>query len=139
MPQPAPKPKISVSTQRPAAPTRRLVWSDLQISDMTSGTWSDTKIQAALSSTDSRGMSPTTYAALRAAKVSGDLLPLLDLLQPPGKKEETQIDQILALLERIAESQARLESRLGDVELKLAAPSSASQQPEEKGQIGSPR
>jgi len=51
------------------------------------------------------------------------------LLDPPEAKEQTQLDQVIALLEAIAEAQLRLEARLVAIESRVAARSVASLPP----------
>jgi len=117
----------------PASPTppraKRRIWSDTQIAEMTEGTMPDAKIQDALRATDSRGMNATSYAVLRTARRTESLTALLTLLDPPEAKEQTQIDQVIALLEGIAEAQLRMEKRLVALESRLAASSRASPSP----------
>jgi len=96
---------------------------------MTEGTMPDAKIQDALRATDSRGMNATSYAVLRTARRTESLTALLTLLDPPEAKEQTQIDQVIALLEGIAEAQLRMEKRLVALESRLAASSRASPSP----------
>ena len=126
MPAPATPPN-------PPRPRRR-VWSDSQISEMTEGTLPDAKIQDALHTRDARGMDPTSYAVLRTARRTESLM---SLLEPPEKAEETQIDQILALLEAIAAAQLRMEERMVALESRLAGRSAASPPPSVPARTGS--
>jgi len=57
-------------------------------------------------------------AALSAASKVDSLTPLLDLLEPK-QGESSQVENMLSLLEKIAESQIRLESKLVALERKL--------------------
>lgn len=77
---------------------------------------------AILRETDPRGLAPIQFAAIQAATTADLLLPLLSLLEPPQEQEKSQIDQIIVLLETIAESQSRLERRLVEIESRLAGP-----------------
>ena len=108
---------------------KRRTWSDEQIAALTEGTMPDDRIQEAMRSRDSRGLDPTTYAVLRTARRTEALTPLLALLDPPEAKEQTQLDQVIALLEAIAEAQLRLEARLVAIESRVAARSVASLPP----------
>jgi hypothetical protein len=60
---------------------------------------------------DPRGLQAPTSAALHAAATADRLLPLLDLLDPPPQ-ESSQIQQLLDLVEKIAEAQIRVEQKL---------------------------
>ena len=115
----------------PASPTpprpKRKTWSDEQIASLTEGTMPDDRVQEALRGTDSRGMTPTSYAVLRTARRTESLTALLTLLDPPENAEQTQIDQVLQLLEGIAEAQLRMEKRLVSIESRLAGRFVASQ------------
>jgi hypothetical protein len=71
-------------------------------------------------------MAPVTYAALTTAKTAESLTALLSLLDPPGEEQRTALDQLLELVARIAESQARIERRLDAIELRLGARSDGS-------------
>ena len=104
----------------PAPRPRRRVWSDTQIAEMTEGTMPDARIQEAMHARDSRGMDPTSYAVLRTARRTESLTALLTLLDPPEVREQTQIDQVLRLLEGIAEAQIRTEARMVAIESRLA-------------------
>ena len=128
MPAPAP-----TTTPRP----KRRIWSDTQIAEMTDGVMPDAKIQEALRSRDSRGLDPTTYAVLMTARRTEALTPLLALLDPPEAKEQTQLDQVIALLEAIAEAQLRLEARLVAIESRVAVRSMASLPPSLPARPGS--
>lgn len=81
-----------------------------------------------LRETDRRGLAPVQYAALQAATAADSLLPLLSLLEPQ-ERETSQLDQIVTLLETIAESQVRTERRLVELESRLAGRASASPPP----------
>ena len=85
----------------------------------------DDRIQEALRFRDSRGLDPTSYAVLRTARRTESLTALLSLLDPPEKAEQTQLDQVISLLEGIAETQLRMEKRLVSLESRLAARSVA--------------
>lgn len=128
MPAPAPT--------TPLRPRRR-VWSDEQIAALTEGTTPDATIQDAMRTRDSRGLDPTSYAVLRTARRTEALTPLLALLDPPEKGEQTQLDQVVALLEGIAEAQLRLETRMVAIECRLAASSRVSPLPPLPGRPGS--
>ena len=128
MPAPAP-------TTPPRA--RRRVWSDEQVSALTEGVMSDDRIQEALRFRDSRGLDPTSFAVLRTARRTESLTPLLALLDPPEAKEQTQLDQVLRLLEAIAEAQLRMEQRMVALECRLAGRFAASPLPPLPGRPGS--
>ncbi len=81
-----------------------------------------------LRETDRRGLAPVQYAAIQAATAVDSLLPLLTLLEPQ-EKETSQLDQVIQLLEQIAESQSRLERRVVEIESRLAGRASALPQP----------
>ena len=81
-----------------------------------------------LRETDRRGLSPIAYAAFQGALTSDRLLPLLDLLEPK-EGETSQLDLVVKLLETIAESQARIERRVVEIEFRLAGEASASPPP----------
>ena len=128
----------------PASPTpltpprpKRRTWSDTEISALTEGTMSDDRIRETLHGTDSRGMTPTSYAVLRTARRTESLTALLTLLDPPEAREQTPIDQVLRLLEAIAEAQLRLEARMVAIESRLTARSMASPQPSAPARTGS--
>lgn len=78
---------------------------------------------------DRRGLGPVHFAAIQAATTADSLLPLLRLLEPPQAEETSQLDQVVTLLEMIAESQARLERRLVEIESRLVGPQHASPPP----------
>ena len=78
---------------------------------------------------DRRGLGPIQFAALQSAIATDSLLPLLALLEPPQEKETSQLDQIIALLKQVAESQIRTERRLVELESRLAGKASPSPQP----------
>ena len=119
---------VSTSAPRPGpigsgSPKRRgRPWSLDSIREVLAGT----EDPALLRELDRRGMSASTYALLQAATATDDLRPLLTLLEPPETREETQLDQILALLQQIAESQIRTERRMLAVESMLVASPGAS-------------
>ena len=121
----------------PPARPKRQVWTDTRIAEMTEGTMPDARIQETLRATDSRGMNPTSYAVLRTARRTESLTALLTLLDPPEAREQTQIDQVLRLLEAIAEAQLRLEARMVALESRLTARSMASPQPSAPAKTGS--
>jgi len=89
-----------------------------------------------LRETDRRGLAPVQYAAIQASTAADSLLPLLSLLEPQ-EKETSQLDQVIQLLEQIAESQARLERRVVEIESRLAGRASASPQPSKPGAAAS--
>ena len=90
-----------------------------------------------LRETDRRGLAPVQYAAIQAATAADSLLPLLSLLEPPQERETSQLDLVVTLLEAIAESQARLERRLVEIESRLAGPPRDSPQPSKTGAAAS--
>ena len=59
---------------------------------------------------DAVGLTLGTTALLRAATQTDSLLPLLELLEPA--QGESKIDILIETLERIAETQLRLEEKL---------------------------
>lgn len=75
---------------------------------------------------DRRGLSPTQTAALIAAKASEEASAKLDTLLAPPEQETSQLQVIVDLLARIAESQVRMERRLAALESRLAGPPSVS-------------
>ena len=99
---------------------RRRIWTDTEVSALTEGVMPDDRIQAALRTTDSRGMNATSFAILRTACRTESLAALLTLLDPPEAQEQTQLDQVVALLESIAAAQIRTEARLVAIESRLA-------------------
>jgi hypothetical protein len=68
---------------------------------------------------DARGFSPVTFAAIMSALQTDSLLPLLSLLEPP-KGETSKIDVLIEAVEKVLDSQKRIESRLAAIELKVA-------------------
>ena len=121
----------------PPARPKRQVWTDTRIAEMTEGTMSDDQIRETLRGTDSRGMTPTSYAVLRTARRTESLTALLSLLDPPEAREQTQIDQVIALLEGIAEAQLRMEARMVALECRLAGRSVDSPPPPAPARTGS--
>jgi hypothetical protein len=79
------------------------------VDQILSGTMPPDEARRLLSSFDRKGLTPVTFAALSTARDAHDLLVLKQLLDPPQEGEQSKMDLVIALLERIAESQARLE------------------------------
>ena len=97
-------------------------WSLEDVRDILAGTVDPARSRI----TDRKGLSPVAFAALKAATVTDSLLPLLELLEPPGDEEKGKLDVLLELLERIAEGQVVLGQRLAIIESTLAGRSGAS-------------
>ena len=114
----APPPETSGPT-----PPQRRPWSIEDLREIVAMAVKDGP--SMLRETDRRGLAPVQYAALQAATAADSLLPLLSLLEPPQAKETSQLDQIVTLLETIAESQVRTERRLVELESRLAGRASA--------------
>ena len=105
----------SRSSATPSSPPNTVVqdrkrkpWSTEDLRGVLQGT-SDTHL---VREADRKGLSMATFGAMTAAVTSEALLPLLDLLEPPVDGETSKIDVVIALLEQIAASQARIEARL---------------------------
>ncbi len=118
---------------------KRALWTDALIADLLAGTMTDERIREMLPKRDARGMDALVFSALRAARIGQDLTALLGLLEPPSAKEKTELDVMVTLLERIAESQIRIERRLDALESAGTARSAVWQRPLEPGASGSPR
>ena len=73
------------------------------------GTLSLEDARRILNTYDRKGLTPVSYAALTAARNTESLLELKSLLDPPKAEEQSQMDLVLDLLERIALSQVRAE------------------------------
>ena len=97
---------------RPAI-TRR--WSPDDIREILAGASQHDPRQ----SLDRSGLNPVAAGAMLAAERADRLLPLLELLEPKTQDEPSKIDQLLQLLEGIAQSQIRTEARLAGLERKL--------------------
>jgi hypothetical protein len=89
------------------------------VSKILDGVLTPEQARALLNSFDRKGLNPITFAALQGAKASDKLLSLLQLLEPPTKAEESQLDQVVKLLEQIAASQIRIEETQGRQERML--------------------
>ena len=74
-----------------------------------------------LATTDRHGLSPVSFAVLSAARDAHSLLELKQLLEPTEADQETQMDQMVKLLEQIAKSQVRIEETLARHEQILRA------------------
>ena len=79
------------------------------LDEILAGTVEPEEIRRILNRVDRKGLTPVSYAALTAARNSEDLLALRALLDPPQKEEQSQMDLVLELLERIGASQVRAE------------------------------
>lgn len=97
----------------------------------------DRTVQETLRARDSRGMDPVSYAALRTARQTADLMPLLDLLQPPEQGEQTQTQKMVELLEAMAAAIVRIEQRQVALASRLDARSGSSRPPRPSGVTGS--
>lgn len=112
-----PTPPPPTKSPRPAAATsakqRGRPWTVDAIAAIVDGTSAEDP-----ASKDRKGLTSATAAALIAAVQSDKLLPLLDLLTPTPT-ENAQMKLLLDLVEKIAESQIRIESRLAALESRL--------------------
>ena len=70
------------------------------------------------------GLTPLQWATLKSATNTDALMPLLGLLEAP--EGPGPLERIVELLEQVAESQVRLEQRLGAVERMMLATSGIS-------------
>jgi hypothetical protein len=87
---------------------------------------------------DRKGLSPALWATLQAAvEIDRATAMLAELTAPPQPKEESQLDQVVKLLESIAEAQSRMERRQVGVESKLDALLASSRAPSRLGPTGS--
>ncbi len=107
--------------QAKTGPRGRTPWSVEDIEEILTGEVEDGQVLERLRTADRKGLSPTSFAALKAAATADSLTPLLALLDPPTEQETSSIDLVLTLLERVAESQLRIEQRLGAIESRLGA------------------
>lgn len=90
-----------------------------------------------LTGIDRKGLSAAQFALLRTAATADDLRQLLALLDPPDENEQTQLDQILGLLETIAEGQLRVEAQLAVLGSAVAGLRASSPQPPHPGRTAS--
>ncbi len=97
-----------------------------------------------LGTPDRKGLTPVSFAVMAAAKNTAELLALKALLDPPAPQEQSQMDQVLDLLEQIAtsqarveESQARQERLLRQIASALGGRPKASPQPQDATRTGS--
>ena len=79
------------------------------VAKLLAGVLSPEQARAFLHTFDRKGLNPVTFAALKGAETSDRLLALLQLLEPPEAQEQSQMDQVVGLLEQIAASQTRVE------------------------------
>ena len=105
--------KPGTPAARPAVARR---WAPDDLREILAGSSQHDPRQA----TDRGGLTPAAAGAMLAAVTSDRLLPLLELLEPlKGSDEPSKVDQLLQLLEGIAQSQIRTEARLAGLERKL--------------------
>ena len=117
--------------------TGRLPLSMSDVGNLLAGVLTPQQAKELLSATDRKGLGLVTYAALKGGENTDKLLPLLSLLEPPQQQEQTQLDQIIALLEAVAasqirteESQARTEKMIRQIGSALAGKPKASPRPQ---------
>ena len=116
----------------------RTPWSVDDLKGILAG--EDSQVTESLRTADRKGLTPTSFAVLTTAAKTDALMPLLELLEPPTADEASKADLMLDLLERIAESQVRIEARLADIESRLTGQSVPSrQQPVATVQLASRR
>lgn len=106
-------------------PARR-PWSLEDVREILAGAADPSQLRERVRTADRKGLSPVTFAAMKAAATADSLTPLLGLLEPPGEEERSKLDLILDLLERVAENQVELGRRLAFIESRLAGTSVAS-------------
>jgi len=104
----------------------RKPWSVEDVKEILAGTVDPAMVQERIRTADRKGLSPVTFAAMKAAATADSLLPLLELLEPPGEQEKSKIDLMLDLLERIAEGQIGLARRMDALESLMSGWSAAS-------------
>ena len=126
-------PPVPQGPAQSQAPTSR-IWTVEDLREISALTVRDPA--ALLRETDRRGLSPIAFAAFQGALTSDRLLPLLDLLEPQ-EKETSQLEQVIQLLETIAESQVRIERRVVEIESRLAGRASASPPPSKSAAVAS--
>ena len=110
-------PRPSASQAKPGGPSRPAItrrWSPDDIRQILAGASQHDPRQ----SLDRAGLNPVAAGAMLAAERADRLLPLLELLEPK-QDEPSKVDQLLQLLESIAQSQIRTEARLAGLERKL--------------------
>lgn len=114
------------------------------VDQILSGTMHPDEARKLLNSFDRKGLTPITFAALSTARDTHDLLALKQLLDPPKPDEQSQMNLVLELLERIAESQARteeaqarMERLLRQIACALGGKPKASQKPQAATRTGS--
>ena len=115
-----------VPPARPSSNQTNRVWRITDLRGVLDGTLPPERAREA----DHRGLSMTTYSAMKAAVTTNALLLLLDLLDPTTEGA-SQIDTVISLLQAIAASQLRIEAAssrteaaLSRVEAMLAVPAS---------------
>lgn len=79
------------------------------VDEILAGTISREEAKRILHTADPKGLTPIGYAALSAARDAHSLLALTALLDPPKAEEQSQMDLVLDLLERLTLSQVRAE------------------------------
>jgi len=113
-PKPTPKPTSSTSPQtrkagpKPVPVPKKEYWSDAQAAQMVEGILPEQEIKARLVKHDANGMLVSTYATLRSAKKLDEVKSLLET----PEKELTQVDAMMALLERILQNQVTLQEEI---------------------------
>ena len=110
----------------PTASTRRVPWSVEDLREILAGTVEDSEAAERIRTPDRKGLSPVSFAAMRAAATTDSLLPLLDLMEPPGEGEKAKLDLVLDLLERIAQGQLALARRMDALEFAISGQRAAS-------------
>jgi hypothetical protein len=86
-----------------------------------SGTISPKEARDLLQTHDRKGLTPIGFGVLEAAQNSNKLLSLLSLLEPPESTEKASLEQVVDLLTKVAENQARQDQMLTAALSKLAS------------------
>lgn len=95
----------------PKAAQGRVPWSVEDLREILNGSVADPQVQELLRTADRKGLSPVSFAALRAAATADSLTPLLELLEPPQEGED-RMEQMLRALEAVAERLDRIEAKV---------------------------